>query len=863
MPINIPQKWKLSRTSTKGQGDDDGIGSSSIAKLNDTSTKTEQINGETKAEGEENHAPAKLEDLETSKSDAPGIEPSPERPDILYCLTLKEDNKVDRSFYKNTPWTGVNTGLPGSDPEDEEESRAVLTYYVDAVVQDKTGKEPNTSKTWREQPADFEFGRDAVLKNRYWPNLKLYSKKLIKLCELVLDYYPLRGDGKTFQPPIRDTFVEFMYCYQELKQYLNTYRQSLPEDEQSDRKLELGSCGDEELSEVLRPYLDFGELKPEENPCDATTAHDIAVLLRLLAGMYRVKAVPILTSVYLDPKQLIEYSGLWLLFKPGTVVYVKRAAFWVPVDVIEQYGRERNATSWGSKRGEGDGEYSACVIASWRYAEKDKDSHAARDNSDHLEVVLWSIHYTGTAFQRIAHEANIVKFDHPRPLRDLTIVPARLYDKLDNGILRGTLEKRGHKYLSVLSELAAHRNYKHRLSKYEGQIIVDPAAYRQYLTEENEDHFWTTPLPPQETPILDGGGGHRFSGLTDYVPSQKDPFPRLNELCLLLPSRTEGFALRNKRWMIFEIEGISERPPVPSENQLDTELVLVTDADKESLRTVLPRGESPLSSASDFVEGKGEGKIFLLYGGPGTGKTLTVECVANDTCRPLLRLTVQDVRLENDVEANIRKWFTLAAKWDAILLIDEADLFLEQRKDGDLQRNSLSTIFLRTMEYYKGVLFLTTNRAGHIDDSFISRITCPIAYNPLSDETKAKIVEKFVKKFQETGSIIVEKSAAVYLKANCKDLNGRELRNVLQNAVATAEIKERAKRRLAQLAGEDLPPIIVTVGIRHISAAVERHSEFQHDLNKLRGGRDEATRARGRQDYPTKQPGSSGVNGKV
>ena len=102
MPINIPQKWKLSRTSTKGQGDDDGIGSSSIAKLNDTSTKTEQINGETKAEGEENHAPAKLEDLETSKSDAPGIEPSPERPDILYCLTLKEDNKVDRSFYKNT-----------------------------------------------------------------------------------------------------------------------------------------------------------------------------------------------------------------------------------------------------------------------------------------------------------------------------------------------------------------------------------------------------------------------------------------------------------------------------------------------------------------------------------------------------------------------------------------------------------------------------------------------------------------------------------------------------------------------------------------------------------------------------------------
>lgn len=77
--------------------------------------------------------------------------------------------------------------------------------------------------------------------------------------------------------------------------------------------------------------------------------------------------------------------------------------------------------------------------------------------------------------------------------------------------------------------------------------------------------------------------------------------------------------------------------------------------------------------------------------GPSTGKTMTVECVANDTQRPLLALTAADIGLREDSEAKLRMWFTLATKWDAILLIDEADLFLERRREGDVDRNSLVT----------------------------------------------------------------------------------------------------------------------------------------------------------------------------
>jgi isoaspartyl peptidase/L-asparaginase-like protein (Ntn-hydrolase superfamily) len=98
------------------------------------------------------------------------------------------------------------------------------------------------------------------------------------------------------------------------------------------------------------------------------------------------------------------------------------------------------------------------------------------------------------------------------------------------------------------------------------------------------------------------------------------------------------------------------------------------------------------------------------------------------------------------------------------------------------------------MEYHKGVLFLTTNWPGHIDDSFIFRITCAIKYDALTDEAKKKIVQKFVKNFEQTGTILVDKQARLYLEQNCQDLNGRQIRNELQNAVASAEIRQRSQR---------------------------------------------------------------------
>ena len=74
--------------------------------------------------------------------------------------------------------------------------------------------------------------------------------------------------------------------------------------------------------------------------------------------------------------------------------------------------------------------------------------------------------------------------------------------------------------------------------------------------------------------------------------------------------------------------------------------------------------------------------------------------------------------------------------WNCVVLLDEADVFLEQRGLEDLNRNALVSAFLRVVEYFEGILILTTNRVGTCDEAFKSRIQLALHYPPLSEEQK-------------------------------------------------------------------------------------------------------------------------------
>ena len=87
--------------------------------------------------------------------------------------------------------------------------------------------------------------------------------------------------------------------------------------------------------------------------------------------------------------------------------------------------------------------------------------------------------------------------------------------------------------------------------------------------------------------------------------------------------------------------------------------------------------------------------------------------------------------MPSELERNLRLILGRTKTFRAVLLLDEADMFVEARTTQNLQRNALVSIFLRELEYYRGILFLTTNLAQTFDHAFQFRIHLSIMYTDL------------------------------------------------------------------------------------------------------------------------------------
>jgi hypothetical protein len=186
--------------------------------------------------------------------------------------------------------------------------------------------------------------------------------------------------------------------------------------------------------------------------------------------------------------------------------------------------------------------------------------------------------------------------------------------------------------------------------------------------------------------------------------------------------RVQGFSMRLKRWGWLDVESLS--PVIWRDNAFD-QLVLNDKQKKSMLHLVKHYG----SSFADFIDGKSGGLIFLLHGSVGCGKTLSAEAVAETLHRPLYSVSVGELGTTPEaMEDKLRSILDLAYQWNAVLLLDEADIFMEARDTTNVQRNAMVSIFLRQLEYYSGVMFLTTNRVSTFDPAFFSRISLAINY---------------------------------------------------------------------------------------------------------------------------------------
>ena len=155
---------------------------------------------------------------------------------------------------------------------------------------------------------------------------------------------------------------------------------------------------------------------------------------------------------------------------------------------------------------------------------------------------------------------------------------------------------------------------------------------------------------------------------------------------------------------------------------------------------------------------------------------------------PLYMMSAGDLGLESSqVEYSLANVLEMVSKWNAVLLLDEADVFLEQRSSHDLERNKLVSIFLRMLEYYEGILFLTTNRVDNIDAAFQSRIHISMQYGELSTSSRRHVWVNFLTASAERKKHNFSDEELDKL-ADYK-MNGREIKNVLKTAQLLASKK--------------------------------------------------------------------------
>ncbi|KAJ2989593.1 hypothetical protein NUW58_g3395 [Xylaria curta] len=314
--------------------------------------------------------------------------------------------------------------------------------------------------------------------------------------------------------------------------------------------------------------------------------------------------------------------------------------------------------------------------------------------------------------------------------------------------------------------------------------------------------------------------------LEESMPGTEDE--PTDEEFVIMTYRVFGFVLRSRKWAQLDLTYLKYENSEARSSALNAfDRLELPEGHREMVQSLVTQHFRDRQAAftrddqADIVRGKGglvilqmprpifctvanyvvlgKGLILLLHGAPGVGKTTTAEGVAELFQKPLFQITCGDLgTTARDVEQELEKNFALASRWGCILLLDEADVFLSARERKDFARNGLVAVFLRVLEYYAGILFLTTNRIGDFDEAFASRIHMSLHY-PELDEVKTKKIFKLninliQERFDRQARVVKYDMSAIenFAERHFREhpygrWNGRQIRNACQTALALAE----------------------------------------------------------------------------
>jgi len=143
----------------------------------------------------------------------------------------------------------------------------------------------------------------------------------------------------------------------------------------------------------------------------------------------------------------------------------------------------------------------------------------------------------------------------------------------------------------------------------------------------------------------------------------------------------------------------------------------------------------------EALKARGHGAL-CFYGAPGTGKTALGEYIAQQMDKPLIIKQASDLvsKYVGETEQNMAAMFKEALEEKAVLLLDEADSFLLDRR-GAQRSYEVTEVneMLQQMERHDGVFICTTNLLDRIDQAALRRFTFKIKFKPLTAEQRERM----------------------------------------------------------------------------------------------------------------------------
>lgn len=511
------------------------------------------------------------------------------------------------------------------------------------------------------------------------------------------------------------------------------------------------------------------EKKKKAKQAAAVKASHLKVLIKYLDTDYadtKKTLYPLLEA------NTITFDLLWALFKPNTIAYTPT------------YGNQDEPRAF-------------------------KIEYAIKESS-FLKGQWYSIEgryleYDGKSFGMGSMAADVESFKGARKITSLDCYPLSYHR--DSEAVRTKLLERGKRFVAMRGmNYRFHKGmafYKKKRSvikvNISGRVMIDPAIHRRI-----NPNYPISNVRPKDPDLLDldgvddsdggcccscsdSGSDEEFSGRDSDAPKVKykvverkdgklyvvpvevdedgEEVQKEQIDAILTPSDRKfteeelviaspvvlGFAFSEKLWLEFSISGISEIEW--NEDAFDT---LVLPDNQKSIVKALVESHTfnAAQNIDDVIQGKGKGLVAVLHGPPGTGKTLTAEGIAELLKRPLYMVSAGELGTDSrTLEGELNKILDIAHSWGAVLLLDEADIFLEKRTIQDIHRNALVSIFLRLLEYFQGILFLTTNRVETFDDAFQSRIHVALRYGELTTKAKRSVWKMFLERVQSMDGV--------------------------------------------------------------------------------------------------------------